>query len=170
MYTFNLFWLADGMEHIGEGLWLADQVGHKMCDRLTELQMAVNAWVAFATKKMGTESNLKKIFSSFKWYFWFQYVFEMRVDGVTVLSELSPQATTLTNLKVRLSSHQFPAFPGLIYSERLLAFWLNSFKIPLCRNLKQKFSNTTELSLLFLFKPLYVWLKICPYRQHQEPI
>ena len=50
MYTFDLFGLADGMEHIGDELWLADWVGHKMCDRLTKSQMAVNAWVAFATK------------------------------------------------------------------------------------------------------------------------
>ena len=48
------FWLADRVGHMAEGLWLADGVWHKMCDRqtdrLTELQKAVNAWVAFATK------------------------------------------------------------------------------------------------------------------------
>ena len=57
MYSFTLFWLADGIKanHAHDRLWLADGLGHKMCDRqthwLTELEMAVNAWVAFATKK-----------------------------------------------------------------------------------------------------------------------
>ena len=48
-----------------------------------------------------------------------QYVFEMRVDGVTILSEVNSQATTLSNVKVLLSSNLFSAFPGFIYSERL---------------------------------------------------
>ena len=38
--------------HAHDRLWLADGVWHKMCDLLTELQMAVNAWVAFATKNI----------------------------------------------------------------------------------------------------------------------
>ena len=37
-----------------KGFWLADGVGYKICDRqtdsFTELEMAVNDWVAFATK------------------------------------------------------------------------------------------------------------------------
>ena len=51
---FNLFPLAHGMEHIADRLWLADGMWQKMCDwvthSLTELEMVVNAWVAFATK------------------------------------------------------------------------------------------------------------------------
>ena len=47
--------ICDGWILLDGGLWLADGVGHKMCDsqtdRQTELQMAVNAWVAFATKR-----------------------------------------------------------------------------------------------------------------------
>ena len=31
-------------------MWMADRVGQKICEWLTELQMAVNAWVAFAIK------------------------------------------------------------------------------------------------------------------------
>ena len=38
------------MENRVDGLWLADGVGHKMCDLLTEFERAVNAWVALATK------------------------------------------------------------------------------------------------------------------------
>ena len=41
--------------YMADRLWLADGVWHKMCDSLTdsvtELEMAVNAWVAFATNK-----------------------------------------------------------------------------------------------------------------------
>ena len=39
VYSLNSFWMDDG-------------VWNKMCDWLTELEMAVNAWVAFATKKI----------------------------------------------------------------------------------------------------------------------
>ena len=46
MYSFNLFWLADELKPI---------VWHKMCDSLThsltELEIAINTCVAFATKK-----------------------------------------------------------------------------------------------------------------------
>ena len=52
MYSSNLFWLADGIKanHAHDRLWMADRVGQKICDWRTELQMAVNAWVAFAIK------------------------------------------------------------------------------------------------------------------------
>ena len=57
-----------------------------------------------------------------------QYVFEMRVDGVTILSEVNNKAATVTNIKVRLSSNLYPAFPGFIYSERLKFCSLDIFQ------------------------------------------
>ena len=51
----------------GERFWLADRVGHKMCDRLTywlrvtELQMSVSAWVAFATKRQKNEVKVQSV-------------------------------------------------------------------------------------------------------------
>ena len=44
--------MADEIEHRTDGLWLAVagcDTNVWLTDRLTELQMAVNAWVAFAT-------------------------------------------------------------------------------------------------------------------------
>ena len=56
-YSHNNFFILIGwlMEHLADRLWLADGVGHKMCDLLTywltDLEMAVNALVSFITKK-----------------------------------------------------------------------------------------------------------------------
>ena len=43
---------------MADRLTLADRVGHKMSDSLTELEMAVNACVTFATKKVRTLEQL----------------------------------------------------------------------------------------------------------------
>ena len=43
---------------MAEGLWLADGMWHKMCDSLTELEMSVNAWVAFAPKNCSSADKV----------------------------------------------------------------------------------------------------------------
>ena len=54
MYSFDLFWLANELK---------PTIGHKMCDSLThsltELEMAVNTCVAFATEKWNIVSRDK---------------------------------------------------------------------------------------------------------------
>ena len=75
-----------------------------------------------------------------------QYVFEMRVDGVTILSEVNSKATTINNIKVRLSSNQFSAFPGFIYSERLTFCSMDIFQ--------------NKVLVIFLYLA-----EICPFNQ-----
>ena len=56
-YRCTLFLYFDWLMEWSTWLWLANGVWHKMCDWLTELQMAVNAWVAFATKNLLTDCS-----------------------------------------------------------------------------------------------------------------
>ena len=70
VYSLNSFWMDDG-------------VWHKMCDWLTELEMSVNAWVAFASKNPFVlnglyvpqsiiESRAIEVSVSKSWYYWYR--------------------------------------------------------------------------------------------------
>ena len=56
-YRCTLLLYFDWLMEWSTWLWLANGVWHKMCDWLTELQMAVIAWVAFATKNLLTDCS-----------------------------------------------------------------------------------------------------------------
>ena len=49
-----------------------------------------------------------------------QYVFEWRVEGKTIMSEINNHPKALSRVKVRMTAVTYLPFPGYIYKERNL--------------------------------------------------
>ena len=49
------------------------------------------------------------------------YVFEMRVEGKTVMSEINKKPVALDRVKVRMTAVTYLPFPGIIYKESMIS-------------------------------------------------